>query len=175
MLKTVLVALLLSGVACGAVPALAQPASSGAVQAPPAEMQAKLAAARELVEASKATDMMKQLLPLLWRQLVSPLVGMNDPKGKAAAETIAPMMIEEMQGELTAFGAMIAKVYADNYTLEEMKALTEFMRSPIGQKFIQKQPQVAQASMLAGQQFGRALAERMRPRIEEALTKQGIK
>jgi hypothetical protein len=172
MLKRIVLALMLS--VPPAVPALAQPAATMGQPASP-EMQAKLAAARDLVEASKATAMMARLMPLMWQQLIAPLMGANNPQAKAAAEAIAPLMIKEMQDKIASFGGMIAQVYAENYTVDEMKALAAFMRSPIGQKFLDKQPQVAQASMVAGQKFGRELAEGMRPRIEAELAKRGIK
>jgi hypothetical protein len=129
MLKRVLIALMLCS-PLGAAPALAQ-AAPNADQASSPEMQAKLAAARDLVEASKATAMMKQLMPLMWRQLIAPLMGANNPKAKEAAEAIAPLMIKEMQDKIASFGTMIAQVYAENYTVDEMKALAAFMRSPL--------------------------------------------
>jgi hypothetical protein len=111
MLKKVAVALMLC--APLAAPALAQPAANMAQPASP-EMQAKLAVARDLVEASKATAMMSRLMPLMWQQLIAPLMGTNNPQAKEAAEAIAPLMIKEMQDKIESFGAMIPQVYAQN-------------------------------------------------------------
>jgi len=44
------------------------------------------------------------------------------------------------------------KLYADVYTEEELKALIDFLKSPVGQKMVKKSPQVAQKAMVMMQQ-----------------------
>jgi hypothetical protein len=76
-----------------------------------------------------------------------------------------------MTQELATFSEMMAEIYARNFTEEELRGLTAFMRGPIGQKFVSKQGDLAQAGMVAGQQFAQVLIARMKPRIEEELRK----
>jgi hypothetical protein len=149
-------------------PASAQPAAS---QNLPPDVRARMPAAREFVAVMRVSDLMKNVLPLIWQQLVSPLVSRDDPKIKAAMEAIGPMLLAEMTQELATFSEMMAEIYARNFTEEELRGLTVFMRGPIGQKFVGKQGELAQAGMVAGQQFAQVLLARMKPRIEEELRK----
>ena len=150
------------------MPAFAQPARS---QNLPADVQARMPAAREFVTVMRVSDLMKNMIPLIWQQLVSPLVSRDDPKIKSAMEAIGPMLLAEMTQELATFAEMMAEIYARNFTEEELRGLTAFMRGPIGQKFVSKQGELAQSGMVAGQQFAQVLLARMKPRIEEELRK----
>jgi hypothetical protein len=67
----------------------------------------------------------------------------------------------------------IALIYARNFTADELRQLTAFYRGPIGQKFLEKMPQIAQESMAMGQKFGQELAGNLRDRIIEELRKRG--
>lgn len=58
------------------------------------------------------------------------------------------------------------KLYAETYSVEELSGLIEFYQSPIGKKFIQKQPEMQKKSMLMMQQ----LLMRIMPKIQ-AMTK----
>ena len=56
---------------------------------------------------------------------------------------------------------MIAPVYQKYLSEEEVIAIIAFYNSPAGRKLVQVQPDIMQDSMLAGQQWGRQLAERV--------------
>ena len=47
-----------------------------------------------------------------------------------------------------------AKVYAKAYSAPELQAAIDFFRTPLGQSYAAKMPQVAFASMLVGQRLG---------------------
>ena len=59
------------------------------------------------------------------------------------------------------------KLYAETYSLEELNGLIKFYESPVGKKFIQKQPEMQRKSMLMMQQ----LIMKIMPKIQ-ALTRQ---
>jgi hypothetical protein len=58
------------------------------------------------------------------------------------------------------------KLYAETYSAEELDGLIKFYQSPIGQKFIQKQPEMQRKSMLMMQR----LLMQIMPKVQE-LTK----
>ena len=58
------------------------------------------------------------------------------------------------------------KLYAETYSAEELDGLIKFYQSPIGQKFIQKQPEMQRKSMLMMQK----LLMQIMPKVQE-LTK----
>ncbi len=120
----------------------------------------------------RMTDLMRDLLPAIWQQLVTPLLTTrNDPQVKAAVDAVGPIIIAEMTKELQSFANLLAAIYARNFSEQELKDLTGFMRTTTGQKFVGKQGELAQAGMAAGQQWGQQLMARMQPRIDEELRK----
>lgn len=64
----------------------------------------------------------------------------------------------------------VVKVYAESFSEDELKALTDFYKSPVGQKLIQKQPEVQQKMMMIVQ---KKVMEVM-PKVQ-AMTQQMLK
>jgi uncharacterized protein len=131
-----------------------------------------IAAARELVTASRAADQLKTLLPLLMQQLKPAIV-----QGRADVareyDTIMPHLIESMNARSEAFAEGVATVYARNFTADELRQLTAFYRGPVGQKFLERMPIIAQESLAMGQKFGQDIAGELRSRMIDELRKRG--
>jgi hypothetical protein len=131
-----------------------------------------IAAARELVTASRAADQLKTLLPLFMQQLKPAIV-----QGRAEVardyDAIMPQLIESMNARSEAFAEGVATVYARNFTADELRQLAEFYRGPIGQKFLEKMPVIAQESLAMGQKFGQEIAGELRSRMIDELRKRG--
>jgi hypothetical protein len=134
---------------------------------PPAE---NLAAARELVQTMKATDQFKALLPTIFEGL-KPAFVQGRPEMAQQYDAIMPIIIDGATQRLNAFGDMLAGIYAQNFSVDELHDLTAFYRSPTGQKLIARQPIIARASMAAGQQFGQMLVADLKEKITEELKK----
>jgi hypothetical protein len=58
-------------------------------------------------------------------------------------------------------------IYDKYYTETDIDQLIEFYKSPVGKKMIEVQPQLTQESMLAGQTWGRQIAEKVMHRMKE--------
>jgi len=142
-------------------------AQSPSATAPPAE---NLAAARELVQTMKATDQFKALLPTIFEGL-KPAFVQGRPEMAKDYDAIMPIIIEGASQRLSAFADMLAGIYAQNFSVDELHDLTAFYRSPTGQKLIARQPIIARASMVAGQQFGQMLVADLKEKITEELKK----
>ena len=131
-----------------------------------------LVAAKELVVAAKTADQFKVLMPMLVQQLKSAIV-----QGRAEIDRdydkIMPVIMNVFMQQADRLVDEIAGIYAQNFTAEEMRQLTTFYRSPVGQKFLEKTPIVMQQSMAAGQKFGLQIGQGMRTRIMEELRKRG--
>jgi uncharacterized protein len=154
--------LTLSGLATSPLQAQSPPAASA-----PAE---NLAAARELIQVMKATDQFKALLPTIFEGL-KPAFVQGRPEMAKEYDAIMPIIIEGATQRLNAFGDMLAGIYAQNFSVDELHDLTAFYRSPTGQKLIARQPVIARASMTAGQQFGQMLVADLKEKIAEELRK----
>jgi hypothetical protein len=146
-------------------------AQSSATQSPTLAPEA-LAAARELVVAAHAADNLKTLLPIIMKQLKPAIV-----QGRAEIDrdydAIMPQLLDGMLARTDAFLDAIAVVYARNLTIDEMKELTAFYRSPIGQSFLQKMPVIFQESMTMGRRFGEEAASELHDHMIEELRKRG--
>jgi hypothetical protein len=131
-----------------------------------------IAAARELVTAARAADNLKTLLPMIMQQL-KPTIVQGRPEVERDFDVILPQVVEAMRARSDAFVDAIAVIYAHNFTADELRQLTAFYRGPVGQKFLEKMPLIAQESVTMGQKFGQELAGDLRNRIIEELRKRG--
>jgi hypothetical protein len=68
-----------------------------------------------------------------------------------------PVFNDSAQKRVDELIETIATIYASNFTADELHDLTAFYRTPTGQKFLARQTAIAQQSMAAGQQLGRAV------------------
>ena len=62
---------------------------------------------------------------------------------------------------------MVVPIYAKHFTREDIKAMVEFYKSPVGRKMIAKQPQITMESMKVGEAWGQGISERLMKRLEE--------
>ena len=131
-----------------------------------------LAAAKELLIASKMADQINAMLPAIMQQL-RPLIAKGSPQMERDFDALMPVMMNLMNTHLDAFLDSGAQIYARHFTAEEMQQVTNFYRSPTGQKFLQKQPELVRESMALGQQFGQAIARDVQGRMVEELRKRG--
>jgi uncharacterized protein len=131
-----------------------------------------LAAARELVTTMKAGDMLKSLMPIILQQL-KPVIVQGRPQVERDFDAIMPTLMEAMTTKTDEFNDLVADIYARNFSAAEIRQVTAFYHSPVGQKLLEKMPAISQESMMIGQKWGQAIAGDMRNRIIEELRKRG--
>jgi hypothetical protein len=131
-----------------------------------------MAAARDLVAASRSTDQIKALLPLIVQQ-IKPLVVQNRPEVERDFDQLMPLMLEMMNSQLGAFTEALTQIYARNFTADELRQVQAFYHTPVGQKLLDRMPAIAQESMALGQKVGQAIAGELKGRVIEELRKRG--
>lgn len=62
---------------------------------------------------------------------------------------------------------MMVPIYDKYYTHDDIRELIKFYESPVGKKMVETMPLLLQESMQAGQEWGRALSEKMLQRLKE--------
>lgn len=67
--------------------------------------------------------------------------------------------------------ALVIPIYQKYFTEHEIQEILKFYKSPTGQKVIQNLPQVTQESMVAGQQWGQMLGQRVVEKARAQRTK----
>jgi hypothetical protein len=71
------------------------------------------------------------------------------------------------------FAGAMEGVYATYFGADELRQLTAFYRTPVGQKFLQVMPKIAQDSMSAGAKIGEQIGAEAYKRMREELRKKG--
>jgi hypothetical protein len=145
-------------------------AAPAAAQSPPAE---EMAAARELVTTIKLGDQFKTMLPILFKGLGSAMIAGRSPEFVRDFEASVPALMALFESRSDEFVDVMAKVYAVNFTAQELRDMTTFYRTPTGQKVLQRLPTVMQQSMQLGQAWGLKLGEEIKQRLIEEMRKKG--
>jgi uncharacterized protein len=135
-------------------------------QTPPPPAPENLAAAHQLIDVMKATDQFKAVLPILITNLKGAIV-QNRPDVEKQYDAMMPIFAEKAQQRLTELTDTMAEIYARNFTLNELHDLVAFYQTPTGQKFIERQPVIAQASMAAGRTFGQSVARDVQDQMKQ--------
>lgn len=156
-----------------AAPATPAPAPEAAVPSTPQVEPERLAAARDLLVATNTESQFSTVIPLMFGQM------------KQAIPTASPQMkeeldkvFEEVQTQFVVRRAevldQIAILYAQKFSAEEMKALADFYRTPIGQKFIDAMPELTAEAIKLGNAWGRRIAMDAERKVRDEMKKRGF-
>jgi len=111
---------------------------------------------RKLLDVTGAGRMGEMMMDQVMQQIVSSNPDMADFVQELRSEMDIDELIES-----------IIPIYAKYFTHEDIKGLVKFWQSPLGQRFIEAQPQVMMDSMQVGQQWGMKLGQKVMRRIQE--------
>jgi hypothetical protein len=132
------------------------------------------AAARELIVTMKLDEQFKALLPMIMKT-IKPAIVQNRADVEREYDALVPVLMAGMQEHIGELSDAVVAVYASNFSAEELRAATAFYRTPAGQKFLQKNPLVAQQTMLLGQKFGQSIGADAQKRMIDELRNKGYK
>ena len=133
-----------------------------------------MTAARSLVTTMKVADPYKAMLPATLMGFRRTLT-QDRPEIERDYDAMMPTIQEAFTPYYTAIGDDIATVYANNFTVGEMRAIEAFYRQPVGQKLLEKSSAIMQQTSQVGQDASRKAAEDLRTRLTEALRQKGHK
>jgi len=133
-----------------------------------------MTAARNLVTTMKLSDQYKALLPAILFGL-RPALTQDRPEIERDYDATIPTIVEAFAPYYTAMVNDIATVYANNFTVGELRDIETFYRQPVGQKLLEKAQALAQQSNQVGQDVSRKATEDLRARLTEALRQKGHK
>ena len=124
------------------------------------------AAVEELLHVSKVDQMLEptiQQLDSMLEQQFAKLAESKDDKRilKKYRKRLVRLVRSKMKWEM--MKADIVDIYVNVYTEDEVKEVTKFYQSPIGQKLIAKMPQVMQEAMTVSQKN----LQRLMPEIQK--------
>jgi hypothetical protein len=147
----------------------ASPAAHAQQQQP---SPASLLVAKQLVTVTGATALFNPLIAGVVEQAKLLYLQQNPGLAKDLNE-IANQMRKDLQPRLAELTNEIAKLYATNFTEQELKDILAFYRSPAGKKMLTEQPNVIDASMRFAQDWANNLSEQVTAKMRDELKKKG--
>lgn len=139
------------------------PTLSAQTPAKPPRDSVKVAIIRDLIAQTHAVD---QALAAMETAL---------PSQRAANPNIPPIFwdrfLAEARARRTDLEDLLVDVYERHFEADELRQLSSFYKTSIGQKLLATLPAVMQESMLAGQEWGRRLGAA----VAEKLAAEGVK
>jgi hypothetical protein len=148
--------------------------SAGAQQPPPLKpaSPAALAAAREILAMKDAGAMYAGAVPNIVQRTKDQLLQNNLNYQKDLNE-VAVIVAQKMAGREKEIGEGMAKVYANEFTEQELKDLVTFYKSPLGQKLLAAEPKAIQLSMSYMSQWAQTFAETVNGEFRAEMRKRG--
>jgi uncharacterized protein len=133
-----------------------------------------MAAARELVTTLRLSDQYKALLPVILLGL-KPTLTQDRPEIERDYDAMMSTIVDAYTPYYNAMVDGIATVYANSFSVDELRQIEAFYRQPVGQKYLEKSPAILQQSVQIGQDTGRKATEALRARLTELLRQKGHK
>ncbi len=96
------------------------------------------------------------------------------PRAFTILEEEVNTIIEEEMIKKGNFYELIYPIYHKYFTLNDIKALIAFYKTPVGKKAVTVMPQLTQESMITGQMWGQTLGPIIQERLTKRFEKEGI-
>jgi hypothetical protein len=148
---------------------------AGAQQPPPPLKDASpaaIAAAKEILAMKNASAMYASAVPNIVQQTKDTLLQSNLNYQKDLNE-VAVIVAQKLAGREKEIGEGMAKVYANEFTEQELKDLVTFYKSPLGQKLLTSEPRAIQFSMSYMNQWAQVFAETVNGEFRAEMRKRG--
>jgi uncharacterized protein len=139
---------------------------------PPPPTPAAIAAAKELLAMKHADQMYANAVPGVVERTKNELMQTNINYQKDLNE-VAVIVAQKLAGRQAEIGDGMAKVYASQFTEQELKDLVVFYKSPLGQKLLNAEPASIQMSMAYLNQWAQTFAETVNAEFRAEMRKRG--
>lgn len=133
---------------------------------------AAISSAKELISITGATTLFSPLIAGVVEQAKVLFLQQNPALSKDLNE-IATRMRADLQPRFTELTDEVARLYAQNFTEQELKDILAFYKTPAGKKLLTAQPQVVDASMKFAQDWANKLSDQVIAKMRDELKKRG--
>lgn len=154
-----------------ALMALALPTQRAHAQEPSA---AQVAAARELIELKKASEMFDSVIPGILEQVRGTILSTNPALSKDLDPITAAVRNEFMPRRAELLND-IAKLYARRFTEKELRETIAFYKTPAGAKMVAEEPVVLDQMISAASTWARKISDDVMNRVRAEMNKKGHK
>ena len=135
---------------------------------------ARIAAAKELLTAMGSDAQFKTAIETMTKGMADIVRKQNPDKG-AVIDEVMGLMREKFLARSAEVLDMVAPLWAEKFSVAEMKEIAAFFASPIGRKVIEAQPGIMQKAMQAGMQWGQKIGKEVEAEARKEFEKRGIK
>ncbi|HEY8334994.1 MAG TPA: DUF2059 domain-containing protein [Tardiphaga sp.] len=163
---------LVVGLAGAALPAHAQQPPQSQTRPIKPATPAAIAAAKEILALKNASAMYQSAVPNIVQRTKDTLLQSNLNYQKDLNE-VALIVAQALAGKEKEIGEQMARIYASDFTEQELKDLVTFYKSPLGQKLLAQEPQSISASMNYMQQWAQQFAEEVNGQFRAEMRKRG--
>ena len=153
--------------AVAGTPAGAQQPAAGKPASP-----AAIAAAKEILALKNANAIYANAVPNIVQKTKDQLLQTNLNYQKDLNE-VSVIVAQKLAGREKEIGDGMAKIYAAEFTEQELKDLVTFYKSPLGQKLLSTEPKAIQMSMGYMTQWAQGFAEQVNADFRAEMRKRG--
>jgi hypothetical protein len=140
--------------------------------------QEKMNAVKELMSITGSIQLAELLGNAVVQQMTNLLKKTNpqiDSRALKILEEEVMTLMREETGEKGSFQQLIYPIYNKYLTLEEIRELIRFYKTPVGKRAISVLPKMMQESMQASQAWAQSLGPEIQRRVLTRFEKEGIK
>jgi len=152
------------------VAALAVSVPAAYAQQPPSA--ASVAVAKQLIDTTGATTVFNPLIAGVVEQAKILFLQQN-PSLAPDLNEVAAKLRTELQPRFREINDAVAKIYATNFTEQELKEVLAFYQTPAGKKFLVAQPKVIDSSMGFAQDWANKLSDEVVSKMRDEMKKKG--
>jgi hypothetical protein len=133
---------------------------------------AAIAAAKELLAMKNVSAMYASAVPNIVQRTKDTLLQNNLNYQKDLNE-VAVVVAQALAGREKDIGEQMAKIYASDFTEQELKDIVAFYKTPVGQKLLSTEPKAIAASMQYMNQWAQSFAEEVNGQFRAEMRKRG--
>lgn len=134
---------------------------------------ARVAAAKDLITAMGADAQFDTVVDALLNGLKNSLKQQR-PAAAAEIDDVMKRLAEKFKARKSEVSEMSAPIYAEHFTLEELKELAAFYSTPIGRKLVTQLPLISRKSIDVGMKWGQRIGREAAEEARQELRKRGI-
>lgn len=133
---------------------------------------AAMSTARELITITGATTLFSPLIAGVVEQ-AKVLFLQQDPSLGKDLNDISAKIRTDLQPRFSELTEEVARLYATNFTEQELKEVLTFYKTPTGKKLLNEQPKIVDSSMKFAQEWANKLSDQVIAKMREELKKRG--
>lgn len=131
-----------------------------------------VATAKEIITTKGALSLFTPLVSGVVEQAKLLFLQQN-PNLQKDLNDVAASLRTEYQPRFSEIGDEISRIYATQFTEQELKDLLAFYKSPLGKKLVTAEPQIAEQGLKFAQDWANKLSEEVITRMRAEMKKKG--